>query len=414
MSSRKYYYLALLLVISSISVTYSSSEDPVTNPITWDPESLFEFTKERYLNRDNPLRNKNLQYMVVDPEGYLNNANLREAYKYMENLYNYYNISSHVFIISKMKNKFGVDEAIAHFVSKLCYLLYRDNSMYDEKNTLTTVFFIKDRKMRTRTSKELREILTDYDASEILKNRKRDLKKNNFEAVINGLMKDTYNTYKYNFQHPTSFFEENKVIIFTILVIIGVTIFFVILNNENKTSTQEEKVNDFLDKLKKSKNPKKIVTETCIICLEDLVPKQEVNGSSSKKEEKEEISTLQCGHQFHRKCISSWLKKSPQCPVCRMKFDVGEDKKNNNSSQDESERMNGNLNFGNILAEILRIQSESNFLNAREISRIRRNYGYNEGGKEKDNYRDSSDIGGGHSCSFSGFDRGSGGATEGW
>lgn len=410
------YYFTLLLLISLISITYSSSEDPVKDPITWDPESLFQFTKDRFFNYENPRRNQNLQYMIVDPEGYLNNADLKEAYKYMEILHSKYNVSNHVFIVSKMKNKYGVDEAIAYFVSKLCYLLYKDNSLYDDKKTLTTVFFIKDRKMRMRTSKQLREVITDFDASEILKNRKNDLKKNNFEAVVNGLMKNIYNTYKYNLEHPTGFFEENKVIITTISIIICVTIFIVILNNEYKTSTQEQKVNKFLDKLKYSKNPKKIVAESCIICLEDLKSQDEINKLSSTEKEKEEISTLECGHQFHRKCITNWLKKETNCPICRMNFNIDDKKKNNyDRSENENEPLNENtLNFGNLLAEILRIQSDSSFLSGREIRRIRRNYGYEEKGS---NYRSFyNDVGGreGGSSSFGDFDRGSGGATEGW
>ena len=45
----------------------------------------------------------------------------------------------------------------------------------------------------------------------------------------------------------------------------------------------------------------------CVICLSDF-------------EVGEEVTALPCLHVFHTECISSWIKKHCQCPVC--KFDV--------------------------------------------------------------------------------------------
>ena len=73
-----------------------------------------------------------------------------------------------------MDDKFKIDEAYANFVNRLSYLMYKDNEMYNEDMTLTAVFFIKDRKMRIRTTKKLREIITDNDALNILNRRKKE------------------------------------------------------------------------------------------------------------------------------------------------------------------------------------------------------------------------------------------------
>ena len=49
-----------------------------------------------------------------------------------------------------METKFLIEEGIEGFVSRLTDLL---NDKYDKNKTLTTVFFVKDRKMRIRTGK---------------------------------------------------------------------------------------------------------------------------------------------------------------------------------------------------------------------------------------------------------------------
>lgn len=47
---------------------------------------------------------------------------------------------------------------------------------------------------------------------------------------------------------------------------------------------------------------KKLKTNTCPICLEEL--------SDNKM-------TTSCGHMFHQKCIDEWENHSTTCPVCR-------------------------------------------------------------------------------------------------
>ena len=81
--------------------------------------------------------------------------------------------------------------------------------------------------------------------------------------------------------------------------------------------------------LKKHKSNKKILADTCAICLEEF------NNNNSKKSaelneendsikgiklnvnETNDITTLECGHQFHSNCITEWLKQRDNCPLCR-------------------------------------------------------------------------------------------------
>ena len=255
-------FLFILYFILQIIFIYSSSEAPAYIPQIWTPEALYNHVSLTYLGKKNPKLYSNIKHMIVDPEKYLEYTDLKEAYQYMKALYETFNISSHIFLISHMENKFKSDEEITAFVSKLSYLLYKNYEIYDKKMTLTAVFFIKDRKMRIRTSKELREILTDYDCLNILNRRKKDLIKNNYQQVVNGLMRDIYNTYKYNLENK----DDNNAMEYTLLFIVVVIMLSIIFNKE-KTSKQEDKVKEFLDKLKNRKNPKEIFSESCIICL---------------------------------------------------------------------------------------------------------------------------------------------------
>ena len=52
------------------------------------------------------------------------------------------------------------------------------------------------------------------------------------------------------------------------------------------------------------------VDRECPICLK-------------KYEQDDEITTLPCCHEFHSECVTAWLNKSANCPMCRWKFRDG-------------------------------------------------------------------------------------------
>ena len=97
--------------------------------------------------------------------------------------------------------------------------------------------------------------------------------------------------------------------------------------------------------LKKERTNKKILTDNCAICLEqfndikknnneeknseekDIVTERQINVQDS---EKNDISTLECGHQFHTECIAKWMERKNECPLCRQKIN---NKYNQNDAQ---------------------------------------------------------------------------------
>ena len=407
------YFLLIFNLFFLFSLINSSSVDPVNNPKSWTADSLHQRLKETYLHPNNPDYKRNLQYMIFDPEYYLQESNLQEAYNAMYTLYERFNVSTHIFFISFMDEKYKTNEAFAAFVDRLSYLIYNNNDNYNENLTLTAVFFIKDRKMRIRTTKNLRKIITDEDALNILNRRKKDLKNSNFEEVVNGLTMDIFKTYTKKIDNPNG----NMILLLTILFIIGMAI-FVYLANREQPSGNEDKVKVFLDKCKHRANPREIFTESCIICLEDFKSVEEIQMLESVNQkvfEKEETSTLDCGHKFHRKCISDWLKKEESCPICRTKFNIKEN--DNNNSYKENNDLN--IDFSQILDSILNIQRRNNFLNISEIRRIENIYYPRNNASTRSYTSYISDIFPSKSesspkKSYKSHNSGSGGATSGW
>ena len=60
-----------------------------------------------------------------------------------------------------------------------------------------------------------------------------------------------------------------------------------------------------------------------------------------------DISTLNCGNQFHTNCIAKWMEKKNDCPLCRQKINL-------KYNQDEAKMVWGvqnelyNYNYDNI------------------------------------------------------------------
>ena len=333
-------------------------------PKHWTPQRLYKYLNETYLHPNNPNKDRNIKYFIFDPENYCKYEEMEEAENTLKILAETYNVSTHIFFISHMKDKYHdlSDYVYEAFVDKLDYLIYKDHPDYNENMTLTAVFFLKDLKMRIKTTKQLKKIFGEIESLNILNRRKKDLRANNYQEVANGFVKDIYKHYLRKTENP----HGNLILLFTVIFILGVTMLLFLLNRE-ESSLQEDKVKIFLDKIKKKDNLKEIFNQTCIICLDDFKP-QEIKESEKKELlEKEDVSLLECGHKYHKKCISDWIKKDQKCPLCKAKIDNKEKENNENKT-----RVDKYIIFNNVLTEILRIQENKNLLNEVELNRIRR------------------------------------------
>ena len=129
-----------------------------------------------------------------------------------------------------------------------------------------------------------------------------------------------------------------------------------------------------------------------------------------KKNEGNFIAKLECGHSFHSKCISEWMTKNNNCPVCREKID----KEECDSSNEKNRRVETNTNSNSItststttevlIRSLINIQSSIH----PELSSLDYSYGSNFSWR----YPQSSST---SNSSYS-YDRGSdsGGASSKW
>ena len=364
----------------------------------WTPDLLFDYTKIEILSYNR--YNFNINYMIIDPENYLNYADLSEIASKMKKIYEEYNINTYIILISELQlNGYysDINNEVERFVSYFNYYL-NGYSQYNDSMSVTTAFFIKQRKMRMRTGKYARKIISDRKALEIINARKDDLRSENYYNVVNKLLDDIY--YKCTLDYYSNYILISWIILFF-------STYFLFLRFCYKPEKERvKKIKEFLKK-NKDKQLKNIFNDSCIICLDNLDDKNEIiknievskekeQAKEEKEKEKENIAVLECGHRFHEKCIIEWLKKHNICPICRVKQKIGNDDDYNKNY--ESRLLGDDYTF------IIDVQTDAY---PQEITEA-------EGSRIISNLNNPNTYNTSGGSDFGSFDADSGGATSDW
>ena len=364
----------------------------------WTPDLLFDYTKIEILSYNR--YNFNINYMIIDPENYLNYADLSEIASKMKKIHEEYKINTYIILISELQlNGYysDINNEVERFVSYFNYYL-NGYSQYNDSMSVTTAFFIKQRKMRMRTGKYARKIISDRKALEIIKARKDDLRSENYYNVVNKLLDDIY--YKCTLDYYSNYILISWIILFF-------STYFLFLRFCYKPEKKRvKKIKEFLKK-NKDKQLKNIFNDSCIICLDNLDDKNEIiknievskekeQAKEEKEKEKENIAVLECGHRFHEKCIIEWLKKHNICPICRVKQKIGNDDDYNKNY--ESRLLGDDYTF------IIDVQTDAY---PQEITEA-------EGSRIISNLNNPNTYNTSGGSDFGSFDADSGGATSDW
>ena len=296
---------------------------------TWDPESLYEYTKKYYLGDNNPGKSYNLKHMIVDPENYLKNNDISEVNKAMKLLYDNYQINNYIFIISDIEIKpykrnstkeLDMDKELERFLSKFNYIMYRENNYYDDSLTLMIIIFINEAKIKIRTGLKLRNIIQEKDIINIASAREIDLLEGNYYKVIYELVNDAHKIYVENNAYYNSYYYKNKNnIIASFIFILLSTAFILIYSNYLPKGEREQKIQDYIFQNKNLKY-KILFQYCCSICLSFFMSEKEKlkieNLLDKELLKKEKTKILECGHIFHKNCIKDWEKNNKECPMC--------------------------------------------------------------------------------------------------
>lgn len=75
--------------------------------------------------------------------------------------------------------------------------------------------------------------------------------------------------------------------------------------------------NDFYANGTTTASPCEATKEDCPICFEILSTPLPKSTTSPKGSSKTVLQITKCGHIFHRRCLRTWTKQAPTCPMCR-------------------------------------------------------------------------------------------------
>jgi len=278
-----------------------------------------------YIKSGKMVTNKERTYFIFDEFNYLgmeiNDPKMEILYKKQEEIYNKYNVSNYIIIVKALNES---KESIENTTFKLSKYLNETNGFKMAKSVVA-LFSIETRRFSIRTGEITKRTITDDRLKDIAKNFIFFLKIKKYYKVCNIFLGNVLFYCKYG-----------GVITF-LLYLFFAGIFFCFCYDKwikrrrkyRSSLLSESNLQNIIKFLKKHKSNKKILADNCAICLEEFNNKNskksaELNEENDSKKgikinliENNNITTLECGHQFHSACISEWLKQRDNCPLCR-------------------------------------------------------------------------------------------------
>ena len=366
----KFTFLLLLYFIPVFNTSFNSIEK-------WDEDNLFEYIKYHYLTPDNKTNEiKAFNYILIDPNEYL--SNIKEIKRYLDKLYNEYNITSFIYIINHLKKNINLNYKLKDFNTKVFSEIkkYTRNN-FDEYSTISLIFQVEDDKMNIRLGSNIRNIISDSEALEILKLNSHYLFNKQLNILLKNFFSSFINKYTYNYKQNSrnnnfNFFAIiltiKGILLLSLIIIIYFILIYFCLIHKNKTTnvrTEMEKNIEKFIRVNKDEQIEKVMNNFCIICLHNY---DSDNNGVLNIEENEKIN-LPCRHSFHQRCIYKLfkLKENKECIICKTKYKIkSNDKKEQIDIKDYT--LNKKFDYNDInsnyfdcyIKEFINIQKDMN------------------------------------------------------
>ena len=325
--------IILFILLINSSFCYNDS-------FRWDEETLLEYVKINFLNPDNITNNiSQFHYMIIDPHNYLKNGNLFEIQKYLEKLYNEYNLTCFLYITNHVKKNTELNYNLKYFNNKVFSEIHKYKN-FDEYSTISLIFQLEDNKMNIRLGSTCRTIISDSEALQILKDNSIYLNNKQINILLKKFFSSFINIYSKNY---ISYTKNNKLsfgFIKQILTFKGISILSLIIlayifliyfcliykigdkcNKDNNTNTYIENNIEKFIKMNKDETLEKIMQTFCIICLKKYDSDNIITTIDDNDSDK---INLPCGHIYHQICIYKYFKsmRKSYCPLCKAKFKI--------------------------------------------------------------------------------------------
>ena len=307
----------ILIIISFIKISTSLPSDNI-----W-------IKALSYIEEGKMIINENKTHFIFDESNYtaldINGQKMNILYEKQEKIFKKYNMSNYIFIVDNLDEK---EETIESATFNLCKYLYNTYKINMEKS-IVALFSIESRRVRIRTGEITKKYLDNDKLKTMIQNLVPFLKYEHYYKAWNKFLEDVYYYYNKNDKW------ETYLLWLLIICYIGYNGIKKIIGkrivvNRSISLDNDKNLKRIIDFLKKQKSNKKILTDNCAICLEEFKVNQnnkneenDMEDSSNtvrKIEENKDILTLECGHQFHNDCISKWMERKNECPLCRQKI----------------------------------------------------------------------------------------------
>jgi hypothetical protein len=317
--NRMFLYIIQIYLICFINSSEDNSET-ILKEIIETPEEFENwdgYLLAYYLNE----KNANANYFVIDPTNYIDNDELLEKLnEKLGKVYEDYNFNTFTIIVNSLDSDFNdLRVGLTQFIKEFKYYLIKNNENLNEDNLIIILFDLEDEYETISVGKEVKKKLTESEQNLIITKVRSKIRNQKFE-YLNNLFDDLY-YYMDHCDDCVSFWVGiGFFIFFGIAFIILMIIFIIGLIRGKRVNEKEEKKIKRIEKIlnefeneNNQENKKKLIDNICFICMYNLNEK----NIEEKKEIKDTIKEISCGHKFHNCCWDDWVIKNEEiCPIC--------------------------------------------------------------------------------------------------